>query len=305
MAATSQAATVTFWTLDQAQRTVYFTSNPGSAQMTPLQVSGQQNSTVTFPDNWAGNFYAVQNGGQNKPGMLGEVQFSGWLGKTYFDVSAIVDGSDRSNVKQMWPKTGQTPMSGCEVFPCNNCYWLPDDIQTKVTDETDLVTTLGSGQTGISFTQPHQEAPGSAQSHPAPQYQPTAQNPPPKPAPAKPAPPAASPPYKPVQRAPYQPPQSQTSSSATLEAQSSQSATSWEAETSQTATSDETRPSETATSETRPSETESEEPTSSQHESSSSSSDEEQQPSLENQVPSSHSEDSASSYEDQPSLQNE
>ncbi|KJZ75020.1 hypothetical protein HIM_05506 [Hirsutella minnesotensis 3608] len=149
--AASQAASVTFWTLDNAQRTIYFVPNPGSPDMSPQVVGNHENTTVNFADNWVGNFYAVPDGQDNKPGMLGEVQFSGWLGKTYFDVSAIVDGNDHNNVKQMWPKNGQKPMSGCEVFPCNNCYWLSDDHQTKVTDETDLMTTLGSGTTGLAF----------------------------------------------------------------------------------------------------------------------------------------------------------
>lgn len=151
LGAASQAASVTFWTLDDAQRTIHFVGNPGSSEMPPVTVGRQENKTVEFADNWVGNFYAIPDGGDNKPGMLGEVQFSGWLGKTYFDVSAIVDGTDHNNVKQMWPMSSKTPMSGCEVFPCNNCYWLADDHQTKVTDETDLMTTLGSGSTGLSF----------------------------------------------------------------------------------------------------------------------------------------------------------
>ncbi|KND93991.1 hypothetical protein TOPH_01618 [Tolypocladium ophioglossoides CBS 100239] len=147
------ASTVTFWTLDNVQRTVYFTGNPGSAQINPVTVSNRANTTVNFPGQWVGNFYAVPNGQANKPGMLGEVNFSGWNGLTYFDVSAIVDPTDQNNVKQMWPKVSRNPMSGCQVFPCNNVYWLPDDVQTKTTTESDLITTLGSGSTGITFTQ--------------------------------------------------------------------------------------------------------------------------------------------------------
>ncbi|POR34296.1 Uncharacterized protein TPAR_05490 [Tolypocladium paradoxum] len=147
------AATVTFWTLDNVQRTIYFTGNPGASQIQPVVVNNQKNSTVQLPDQWVGNFYAVQAGQPNKPGMLGEVNFSGWNGLTYFDVSAIVDPKDHDNVKQMWPKKSQSPMSGCVVFPCNNAYWLPDDVQTKVTKETDLITTLGSGSTGLFFAE--------------------------------------------------------------------------------------------------------------------------------------------------------
>jgi len=68
-------------------------------------------------------------------------------------VSAIVDANDHGNVKQMWPKSSQSPMSGCVVFPCNNAYYLPDDVQTKVTTERHLISTLGSGSTGISFSE--------------------------------------------------------------------------------------------------------------------------------------------------------
>lgn len=152
-AAVSQAATVTFWTLDTIQRTVYFTGNAGQPTMEPVKVNGQQNTTVTFPDAWIGNFYAIQDGKDNIPGMLGEVAFSGWNQLNYFDVSAIVDPKDHDNIKQMWPATQAWPMSGCEVFPCDNIYWLPDDVQTKVTNENDLMCTLGSGATGLSFTQ--------------------------------------------------------------------------------------------------------------------------------------------------------
>jgi hypothetical protein len=150
-AAVSSAASVTFWTLDNIERTLVFTPNPESAPLETITVSGAQNTTVQFPDAWVGNWYAYQTGQENKPGMLGEVQFGGWNGLTYFDVSAIVDPSDHDNVKQMWPAVSLSPMSGCENFPCDNCYWLPDDVQTKVTNEVDLWTTLGSGVTGYSF----------------------------------------------------------------------------------------------------------------------------------------------------------
>jgi len=148
----ASAGTVTFWTLDDATRTIHFTSNPGSTDLPSVTVNNKEKTVVTFPDGWVGNYYAVQDGKDNKPGMLGEVNFS-HDGKTYFDVSAIVDPSDHDNVKQMWPKSSQSPMSGCVVFPCNNVYTLPDDVQTKVTDESDLITTLGAGSTGIKFSE--------------------------------------------------------------------------------------------------------------------------------------------------------
>ncbi|GJN66048.1 hypothetical protein PLICBS_000064 [Purpureocillium lilacinum] len=152
-AAVANAATVAFWTLDNETRTIYFNPRPGSRKMEPVTVSNATKKTVTFADSWEGNFYAVVGGAANVPGMLGEVRFGGWNGLTYFDVSAIVNPKDHNNVKQMWPAKSQQPMSGCEVFPCGNAYWLPDDIQTKTTQEVDLVTTLGSGSTGLNFVQ--------------------------------------------------------------------------------------------------------------------------------------------------------
>jgi hypothetical protein len=150
-AAAVSAASVTFWTLDDVERTIYFTPNPGSEEIESVTVSNKQKKKVEFPDVYVGNFYAVPKGSENVPGMLGEINFSGWGGLTYFDVSAIVDPSDHSNVKQMWPAKGKSPMSGCEKFPCDNCYWLPDDVQTKTTEEVDLITTLGEGSTGMEF----------------------------------------------------------------------------------------------------------------------------------------------------------
>jgi hypothetical protein len=147
----SKAASVTFWTLDDVERTIYFTPNPESAWLDSVTVGSGEQKKVTFPDAWVGNYYAVPKGQDNVPGMLGEVQFSGWNGLTYFDVSAIIHPGDHNNVKQMWPANSKSPMSGCEVFPCNNAYYLPDDVQTKVTSEVDLVQTLGSGSTGMSF----------------------------------------------------------------------------------------------------------------------------------------------------------
>ncbi|KAJ6438447.1 DNase1 protein [Purpureocillium lavendulum] len=154
-AAVANAASVTFWTLDDKTRTIKFTCNEGSgsAPIESVTVSNAEKKVVQFPDQWVGNFYAVQEGANDIPGMLGEINFGSWGGMTYFDVSAIVDPKDHDNVKQMWPASSQSPMSGCEVFPCNNAYYLPDDIQTKTTMENDLITTLGSGSTGLNFAQ--------------------------------------------------------------------------------------------------------------------------------------------------------
>lgn len=138
------AGTVTFVTLDDAVRTIVFTPSEGHVAIDSVTVSKKEETTVTFPDNYIGNFFALQKDDTHVNGMLGEVTFGGWEGATYFDVSAIVNATDKDNVKQMWPASAKTPVSGCEVFPCNNAYYLPNDVQTKVTKEIDLITTLGS-----------------------------------------------------------------------------------------------------------------------------------------------------------------
>ncbi|CCE27736.1 hypothetical protein E4U35_001117 [Claviceps purpurea] len=156
-AAAVTASSITFWTLDNSTRTIHFTPSEGYVSVPSVVVNSQKKTKVTFPtEKWKGNFYAIQKGKDNQPGMLGEVNFHDWNDMTYFDVSAIVSPKDHHNVKQMWPMESKWPMSGCEVYPCDNAYWLPDDIQTKVTHETDLMTTLGSGSTGLNFAQQQQ-----------------------------------------------------------------------------------------------------------------------------------------------------
>ncbi|GAO17850.1 uncharacterized protein UV8b_06922 [Ustilaginoidea virens] len=152
-AAAASAASISFWTLDKLTRTIHFTPNAGLPNIKSVTVNNKRRTKVVFPPDWVGNFYAVQEGHDNIPGMLGEVAFSSRDHKTYFDVSGIVNADDVNNVKQIWPASGAPPMSGCEVFPCSNAYWLPDDVQTKVTSELDLIATLGTGSTGMNFVE--------------------------------------------------------------------------------------------------------------------------------------------------------
>lgn len=137
------ANTVTFISQDSTARTIVFTPSEGSDELPDLSVEGHGEAVAEFPDGWVGNWISVSEGKNNVEGMLGEVTFQGWNGVTYFDVSAIVDAHDHVGVKQMWPKEAKKPISGCEVFPCDTAYYLPDDVQTQTTEETDLVCTLG------------------------------------------------------------------------------------------------------------------------------------------------------------------
>jgi hypothetical protein len=149
-AALASANKVTFRTVDDVKRTVYFTANDNQHFLDPVDVDSSEDTTVDFPDSFVGNFYAVPKGGNNSPGMLGEVQFGGWNGKTYFDVSAIVDATDKTNVKVMYPAQSKCPTSGCDHFPCDNAYYVWDDVQTKVTEEDHIITVLGNGESGVS-----------------------------------------------------------------------------------------------------------------------------------------------------------
>lgn len=41
-------------------------------------------------------------------------------------------------------------VSGCLVFPCATAYYLPDDVQTVTTKETDLIVTLGDSASDVA-----------------------------------------------------------------------------------------------------------------------------------------------------------
>ncbi|KAM0333004.1 hypothetical protein ACHAQA_001661 [Verticillium albo-atrum] len=142
--------TVTFVSLDKTDRTIYFTPNAGYPEVESVEVAGGESITAEIPDSWIGNWHSISAGKDNVPGMLGEVAFQGWNGLTYFDVSAIVQPGDHDGVKEMWPVSSQSPTSGCEQFPCDNAYYVWDDVQTKTTKETELICTLGSGASPLS-----------------------------------------------------------------------------------------------------------------------------------------------------------
>lgn len=145
VASVSAANVVHFHNQDSTSRTIYFFHNPGMADIESLSISGLNTiESVTFPDTWTGNFYSVSDGAANVTGMLGEVMFGGYAGATYFDVSAIVNPLDAAGVKILKPMSSDTPLSGCQAFPCSNAYNQPDDIATLATDDTELICLLGT-----------------------------------------------------------------------------------------------------------------------------------------------------------------
>ncbi|TVY22966.1 hypothetical protein LHYA1_G008309 [Lachnellula hyalina] len=144
LATLSTANTVHFVNQDSTSRTIYFTATDGNAYIAPLSVSGLATESTTFPDSWIGNWHSVSSGAENVTGMLGEVRWNGFGGSNYFDVSAIVNPNDNEGVKEIIPKFSNTPVSGCQTFPCSNAYNKPDDIATLSTTDSELICLLGN-----------------------------------------------------------------------------------------------------------------------------------------------------------------
>ncbi|KAG7116860.1 hypothetical protein HYQ44_006487 [Verticillium longisporum] len=119
--------TVTFVSLDQTDRTIYFTPNAGFPEVASVEVPAGQSIKSELPQSWIGNWYSVSAGADNIPGIPG----------------------DHDGVHEIWPAQSKTPTSGCDEFPCDNAYYLWDDVQTKTTPETDLICTLGTGASPV------------------------------------------------------------------------------------------------------------------------------------------------------------
>jgi len=150
---------VKFVNQDNIPKTVVFTANAGLAVLPPLKLDALKTVPQTFPQGWTGNWYTYNVGTQNKPGMLGEVNFQGWEGQTYYDVSAIVNPNDSLGVKKIYPTEQEsrrvksfstafsTTSSGCQTSgsaPCPNQYNNPPEVQTKTTFSTKLTCLVGN-----------------------------------------------------------------------------------------------------------------------------------------------------------------
>ena len=138
------ANTVEFVNQDSTTRNIVFTAQEGLAAIDSITIAGLQTANVTFPGSWIGNWYSYNEGADNVPGMLGEVRWDGYAGSNYFDVSAIVNPSDVNGVKMIFPKNSNTPISGCQTFPCSNAYNQPNDIATLSTTDDTLICLLGN-----------------------------------------------------------------------------------------------------------------------------------------------------------------
>jgi hypothetical protein len=89
---------------------------------------------------WQSSFSATDCG---TVGIRGEVTFQGFEGKTWYDVSAIDAQRDNSGVKFIYPASHAGEKTGCDKFPCDGSNNKPDDLQTKVTDDMDLICEIG------------------------------------------------------------------------------------------------------------------------------------------------------------------
>lgn len=129
---------------DSTTRTIIFTAQAGLEEIPNIVIPGHGTANQTMPNSWIGNLFAVCEGAPIVPGMLAEFRFNGYADSTYFDVSAIVNPNDTEGVKMILPKNSNTPVSGCQTFPCSNAYNKWDDVATLSTPDTELVVLLGN-----------------------------------------------------------------------------------------------------------------------------------------------------------------
>lgn len=142
---------VTFKSLDGVSRTVYITPNAGIEGPDPVAVAAGASVDVELVEGFVGNAYAIHDGAEIAAGMLAEFNFQGWNDLTYFDVSAIINSSDVDNISEMYPADEpSTPTSGCSSWPCDNAYYIWDDVQTKSTDQVHLIVTLSTNNYAAS-----------------------------------------------------------------------------------------------------------------------------------------------------------
>jgi len=156
--ASAQENLILFQNKDGIAKTIKFTPNAGVEPIEPLPLPGSGTATQIFPPHWEGNFYSYSEGAPDVAGMLGEVNFQGWNGLTYYDVSSIVNTDDTAGIKLLYPKSGNYPAdiakaSGCaqslanefgKTTGCTNQYNAPNDIATVSTELTALICEVGT-----------------------------------------------------------------------------------------------------------------------------------------------------------------
>lgn len=139
---------VQFVNQDSTTRTIKFTPNSGLESIDPLTLEGGATQQQVFPQGWIGNFYSINEGAEDVPGILGEVRFNGFADATYFDVSSIVNPDDAEGIKMLYPfgeSTRSAAVSGCAVAQgCSNQYNNPNDVATLSTPGNSLTCLIGN-----------------------------------------------------------------------------------------------------------------------------------------------------------------
>ncbi|TGO38389.1 hypothetical protein BHYA_0076g00400 [Botrytis hyacinthi] len=140
--------TIEFIAYDNEDRIISFTSHVQCEDIEDIHHKGGENFTIEIPLNWGGTVMAKKYGAVHPIHRIqAEFQWQGFEGKTHYDASAITNHTDNSGIRFIYP-AGQGNVyearSGCTVYPCDNAYLQPDDVQTKVTRQTDMVIEIGT-----------------------------------------------------------------------------------------------------------------------------------------------------------------
>ncbi|KAF7954639.1 hypothetical protein EAE96_005758 [Botrytis aclada] len=139
--------TIHFKALDNVPRIISFTSHPECADIEEIHHRGGEDFMIEMPPYWAGTVMARLYGGVHPINRaIAEFKWQGFEGKTHYDASAVDNHTDNTGVHWVYPAgLGHIPeaRSGCTVFPCDNAYLLWDDVQTRVTYQTDMVVEIG------------------------------------------------------------------------------------------------------------------------------------------------------------------
>ncbi|KAF5873226.1 putative dnase1 protein [Botrytis fragariae] len=139
--------TIHFISFDDVDRIIAFTSHAHCEDIEDIHHKGGENFTIEMPQNWGGTVMAKKYDAVVPIHRVqAEIQWQGFEGKTHYDASAITNHTDNSGIRFIYP-AGQGDVyetrSGCTVYPCDNAYLQPDDEQTKVTYQTDMVIEIG------------------------------------------------------------------------------------------------------------------------------------------------------------------
>lgn len=146
------ANSVTFLTIDDRWREVCWYPQdasegvPGYSHVAGTVLPPHSSIKVGLEEGWSGQFHTIyaNQGRCEARTIVAEVKFQGAFGHTYYAISAIDNCCDNSGLHFFLPMNSWVPVSGCRTFPCDGSYNRPGDIQTKVTDDRDMIVVVGN-----------------------------------------------------------------------------------------------------------------------------------------------------------------